>query len=144
MKFAVLVSLTACSSAAIPLSIMLIYHEITNKASRNEWEKTLAVFLEIFQMGLSGTCIIAAVVALRSNSYVYWYDAVALCNLQLFVGNNVGPHYSSTGCADSYLIQLTRILRSFLYPGWMIWLVNVLIVLTASDIIHMAMSGSSL
>jgi hypothetical protein len=49
-----------------------------------------------------------------------------------------------TDCANSSPVQLARVLRSFLYPCWIIWLGNALIVLTAADIIHMAMSESSL
>jgi hypothetical protein len=67
MTFTLLVSLAICSSAAIPLNGMLIYHGIND----NRLERTLAVFLKICQIGLSGTCTVAVVVALRSSSHVY-------------------------------------------------------------------------
>jgi hypothetical protein len=104
MTFALLVSLAVCSIATIPLSGMLIYHDINDKVNGKRLERALAVFFEICQIGLSVTCTFAIVVALRSSSYVYWYDAVALCNLQLFIGNNVEPLPSLTDCADFYLI----------------------------------------
>jgi hypothetical protein len=90
MIFALLISLAVCSSAAIPLSGMLIYHDTNDKTQGKRWERALAVFLEFCQIGLSGGCIYAIAVALRSGSHVYWYDAVALCNLQLSIVNNVG------------------------------------------------------
>jgi hypothetical protein len=89
MAFVLLVGLIVCHSVAIPLSGMLVYHDINDKADSKGREKTFAVFLEVLQIVLSGASIFAVVVALRSGSHVHWYDAVALCNLQLFVGNNV-------------------------------------------------------
>jgi hypothetical protein len=98
---ALLFSLAICSSAAIPPSGMLIYHDIKDKVNGNIWERAFAVFLEICQIGLLSVSIFAAVVALRSSTEVYWYDAVILCRLQLSIGNNVGFPLVMTDCANS-------------------------------------------
>jgi hypothetical protein len=90
MTPALLVSIFVYYSAAIAMSGMLIYHDIKAKVNSNSWERAFAVFLEICQIGLSSASIVAAVVAFRSSTEMYWYDAVILCSLQLSVGNNVG------------------------------------------------------
>jgi hypothetical protein len=91
MEFSLIVSLAAFHGAAILLSVLLIYIDITQKNSHYRREKTVAIGLEICQIGLLVTCIIEDVVALRSGSHVYWYDTVVLLKLQLFAYNNVKP-----------------------------------------------------
>ncbi|KAF2818219.1 hypothetical protein CC86DRAFT_414115 [Ophiobolus disseminans] len=128
MTLALLVSFAVCSSVAIPLSGMLIYHDINDKANDNNWKKIFAALPEACQMSLSGAGLYAVVVALRSSTEVYWwYNAVVLCSLQLSVGNN-----------------LARILRTFLHPRWTIWLIYVLTVLTALDILYMAIDAEAI
>jgi hypothetical protein len=89
------ISLAVCSSTAILMSFMLIYHDITDKAGGNIWERLFTVFLEACQLGLSGACEGAVVHAIHWGNDVYWFDVVALCNLQLFLGTNVEPLPSS-------------------------------------------------
>lgn len=93
MTLALIISFAVYSSIAIPLSGMLIYHDIKDTANGNNWERGLAILLETCQIGFSSLGVFAVIVALRSSSEVYWYDAVVLCNLQLSVGNNVGPPF---------------------------------------------------
>jgi hypothetical protein len=90
MTPALIISFAVCSSAAILLSGMLIYHDIDDKANSMGWERAIAVFTEILQIGLLGVGLFAAAVAL-SGCEVDWYDTVVLSSLHLFVGNNVGP-----------------------------------------------------
>jgi hypothetical protein len=85
-----LVAFAVYSGVAIPLGVMLIYHDIRDKATGNSWERGIAVLLEACRIGLSVTGIYAVTVSLHLRSEVFLYDVVVLCNLQLFVGNNVG------------------------------------------------------
>src|SRR4051812_19122135 len=96
MTLALLVGSAICSSVAIPLGGMLIYHDLNDKASYSSWERALAALLEACQMGLSGAGMLALVAARAESSEMHWYDTVVLCSLQLSVGNNVGqPLFSS-------------------------------------------------
>jgi hypothetical protein len=87
---ALIISFAVCSSAAILLSGMLIYHDITDKVNSKGWERGVAAFTEILQISLLSVGLYAVAVALRSGCEVYWYDTVVLSTLHLFVSNNVG------------------------------------------------------
>jgi hypothetical protein len=75
MTPALIISFAACSSAAILLSGMLIYHDIDSKAISRGWERAIAVFTELLQIGLLSVGLFAVAVAL-SGREVYWYDTV--------------------------------------------------------------------
>jgi hypothetical protein len=91
MAAALIISLAIFSCAAIPLSSVLIYHDINSKANSSSWERALAVMLEIVQISMLVAGTYATAVTLHSGSRVYWYDAAVLGSLQLSVGNNVWP-----------------------------------------------------
>jgi hypothetical protein len=59
MTPALLISFAVCSSVALPLSGMLIYHDITEKTNGNSWERALAALLETCQIGLWDASIFA-------------------------------------------------------------------------------------
>jgi hypothetical protein len=80
-------SFTAYSSVAFVASAILIYHDITDK--RHNWERAVAVLLELCRIGLSVAGLYAITVDLRLSSGVFLYDVVVLCSMQLSIGNNV-------------------------------------------------------
>jgi len=85
MAAAIVTSLAMFSCAAISLSAMLIYHDINGKANGSNWERALAVMLEICQISMLVAGTYSTAVTL------HWSDAAVLSSLQLSVGNNVWP-----------------------------------------------------
>jgi hypothetical protein len=87
MAPAFLISFAVYSSVAFAASVMLIYHDITDK--EHVWERAVVVLLELCRMGLSVVGLYAIMADLCLSRGVFLYDVVVLCSMQLFIGSNV-------------------------------------------------------
>jgi hypothetical protein len=87
MTLAFLISFVVYFTFAFVASVVLIYHDTTDK--RYNWERAVVVLLELCRIGLSVAGLYAITADLRLSSGVFLYDVVFLCSMQLFVGSNV-------------------------------------------------------
>jgi hypothetical protein len=92
MDLGLRISFLLCFVSGLLLSVVLLCKDASqlrkNKRSRF-WERTVALFYSLCQVGLSIAGIVATTIAFTTETEPYWLNTVFLCTLQLFAGANV-------------------------------------------------------
>ncbi|KAF2682014.1 hypothetical protein K458DRAFT_260856, partial [Lentithecium fluviatile CBS 122367] len=86
------ISFLLCFISGLLLSVVLLCKDASqlrkNRHSRF-WEKTVALFFNLCQVGLCTAGIVATMIAFTKKSEPHWLNTIFLSTLQLFAGANV-------------------------------------------------------